>query len=185
MILASLIKQKSYEKVVYKLHRHPITFVPIVLLFLILMLIPGVVYFMINNLYPALLQGQTLFPLTILSASIFYLSIYLFFYAQFIDFYLDIWIVTNDRIVDIEQHGLFSRSISELDLFRIQDVTTEVHGIFPSLFRYGDVYVKTASANVNIVFRNVPNPNKVRENLIQLADADRRFHYKEDKDENT
>lgn len=181
MQISYLIKQKSYEKIIYKLHRHPITFIPVIALFLLLILVPIVVYLLINSLFPTLLEGPVLFPITVLVGSVYCLSIYLLFFAMFIDYYLDIWVVTSDRIIDIEQFGLFSRSISELDLFRIQDVTTEVHGVFPTLFHYGNVNVKTASPNVNIIFRNIPNPNKVREDLIRLADEDRKWHYSQEK----
>lgn len=178
MHLSSLIKQKSYERVVYVLRRHWITFAPIALLFLTLLAVPAAVYAMITYLFPPLLSGASLFPLAVMLGSAYYLSAYLFFYAQFVDYYLDLWIVTNDRIVDIEQFGLFSRTISELDLFQIQDVTTDVHGFFATVFHYGDVSVKTASANISIVFRNVPNPNKIREHLVRLSDEDRKYHFK-------
>ena len=179
MILSHLIRQKPYEKIEYLLRRHPITFVPQILLFFLLMAIPFVVYLLINNLYPTLLDqmnSKIAFPLGVLLASIYYLGLYLFFYSQFIEFYLDMWVVTNDRIVDVEQKGLFSRTISELDLYRVQDVTVDMNGIFPSLFKYGHVKVKTASQNLGIVFHNVPNPNEIREALIQLSDADRKHH---------
>jgi len=183
MHLSQVIKQKPYEKIVYHLRRHPITFLPIALLFLVLMAVPVVVYFLINNIYPVLLAGPIMYPLTVLGGSVYFLSIYLFFYGHFIDYYLDLWIVTNDRIVDMEQLGLFRRTTTEVDLFRIQDVTANIRGVLPTLFNYGDVVIKTASSNLNIVFRNVHNPNGVREKLIQLADDDRKHHYAQDKKE--
>ena len=176
MGVSDIIKKKGYEKVIFVLHRHPITFIPIIFLFIILLLVPVAVYFLISTIYPSLLFKAPIFQLGVLLGSIYYLSIYLFFYAQFIDFYLDIWIVTNDRIVDIEQNNLFNRTITEVDLFRIQDVTTNVEGVFPTIFKYGVVDIKTASINTNIQFKNVPNPNHVREQLIRLADEDRKFH---------
>src|SRR3990167_2641103 len=169
MQIAHLIKQKSYEKIEYFLRRHPLTFVPIFAVFVILMLVPVALYFLLNNLFPQLLTGELSYPVLVLFASVFYLSVYLFFYGQFIDFYLDLWIVTNDRIVDIEQHGLFSRSISELDLYNIQDVTVEISGFFHTMFKYGDLHVKTASDNSQVIFRDIPNPNEVRQALIELS----------------
>ncbi|MFH1947065.1 MAG: PH domain-containing protein [Candidatus Magasanikbacteria bacterium] len=177
MLISHLIKQKPYEKIEFLLRRHPITFISILFLFLILSLIPVALYFLFNNLYPQLLTGEISYPLLVLFASIYYLSIYLFFYSQFIDFYLDLWIVTNDRIVDIEQFGLFSRTTSELDLYRIQDVSVDVSGFFPTILKYGNVTVKTASSNSDIVFRNIPNPNQVRQGLIQLSEEDLKFHH--------
>ena len=176
MHISALIKQKSYEKVIYVLHRDPITFVPQVVLFLILAIIPFIGYTFLNNYFPDILTGAISYPLVVLSASIFYLSIILFLYTEFTIFYLDISIVTNDRIVEIEQLGLFSRTISELELFRIQDVTSEVNGLFPSLFHYGNVFIKTASENNNIIFHNIRNPEQIREELIKLAHEDRKFH---------
>ncbi len=177
MLISHLIKQKSYEKIEFFLRRHPITFVPILFLFIILILVPVVIYFLINNLFPQLLTGEIAYPILVLFASLYCLSIYLFFYAQFIDFYLDLWIVTNDRIVDIEQHGLFSRTTSELDLYRIQDVTVNVNGFFPTIFKFGNVTVKTASSNSDIIFKNIPNPNQVRQGLIQLSEEDLKHHH--------
>lgn len=176
MHLSTIIKQKSYEHIEYSLRRHPLTFLPIASLFLILLLVPPALYFLIQNLFPDLLQGPILYPTTVLAGSVYYLSIYLFFHSHFVDFYLDLWIITNDRIVDIEQTGLFHRSVTELDLFRIQDVTTLVKGFFPTLFHYGDVIVTTASQTTGIIFRKIPNPDHIRQELIRLADGDRKYH---------
>lgn len=174
--MSHLIKQKSYEQIIFVLRRHWITFIPIALLFITLALAPFALYLMIGNLFPDLLTNEILKPITLLFASVYFLSLYLFFYAQFIDFYLDIWTVTNDRIIDIEQHGLFHRVITELDLFQIQDVTAHVKGVIPTLFGYGNLVIKTASTTSTIIFYNIPNPNRVREQLIRLADEDRKFH---------
>jgi|SRR3989344_5528785 len=177
MHLSNLIHQKSYEKVNFILRRHPLTFLPQIGLFLLLLSLPIFVYFIITASFPTLFASDKLFAAAVLTASVYYLSVYLFFFMHFIDYYLDIWIVTNDRIVDVEQFGLFSRTISELDLFRVQDVTTDVHGLFPTFFNYGDVSVKTASQNLDIIFRAVGNPNHIRQELLQLADIDRQYHY--------
>ncbi len=176
MHMSSVIHQKSYEKIVHVLHRHPITFVPKLAFFLILLAIPAVLYVMIDNLFPALFSSQVVTAVSFLSASVYYLATVVFFYTQFTIFYLDLWIVTNDRIVDIEQRGLFSRTVSELDLYQIQDVTTQVHGFFATLLHYGHVEVKTASSNTGIVFRDVKNPDKLREEILDLANKDRFYH---------
>jgi len=176
MSIAHIIKEKKGEHVIMILHRHPITFLPTIALFLVLFFVPIALFYMGNSLFPTLLDSAIAYPLLVLFASVYYLSIYLFFFAQFIDFYLDMWVITNERIVDIEQHSLFHRVITELELFRIQDATTNVQGIFPTLFNYGNVIVKTASNTDGIVFYNVPNPNSIRTNLIQFAEDDRKRH---------
>jgi membrane protein YdbS with pleckstrin-like domain len=179
MDVRSLIHQKSYERVSKVLRRHPITFIPQTVLFLVLLITPFLLYKLTQSNFPMLFENEIFFVLAVLISSIFYLSVYLFFFAQFIDFYLDVWIVTNDRIIDIEQFGLFSRQISELDLFRVQDITTTIKGVIPTFFQYGDVSIKTASQNLDIVFRQVGNPNTVRHEILNLAEVDRKYHYHE------
>ncbi len=176
MHISSVIHQKSYEKIVHMLRRHPITFVPRVLFFVVLLAVPIAVYVMIETLFPTLFTSDILMAVVFLLGSVYYLATIVFFYTQFTIFYLDLWIVTNDRIVDIEQHGLFSRTVSELDLYQIQDVTTQVHGFFPTLLHYGNVEVKTASSNTGIVFHDVKNPDALRQEILDLANKDRFYH---------
>ena len=160
----------------YLLRRHPFTFIPRVLFFFVLLALPMVLLILMNVLFPVLFTHQIYFPLIVLGGSAYLLFTLLFFYTEFTDYYLDIWIITNDRIIDMEQFGLFSKTVSEIDLFRIQDVTTDVHGIFATFFNYGTVTITTASTNTNLVFRNISDPNKIRNELIRLSHEDRKYH---------
>jgi uncharacterized membrane protein YdbT with pleckstrin-like domain len=177
MEINQLIKQKSYERIEYILRRHPITFIPEIALFIILGLIPLALWAILPSIAPVVLTNSTLLPIIILTSSVYYLGILAIFFTQFIDFYLDLWIITNDRIIDVEQFGIFARNISELDLFRIQDVTTDVHGLFSTFFKYGNVTVKTASDNQSIIFKNIRGPHHIQRDLIRLSHEDRKFHY--------
>ncbi len=176
MHLSHFIKQKSYEHVEHVLRRHWITFLPVLFSFLVMLVVPVAVYFGIQYLFPALLEGPIITPILTLFGSAFILYSLLFFYIQFIDYYLDLWIVTNDRIIDSEQKGLFARTVTELELFQIQDVTTHVKGLFGTIFKYGDLVIATASNTNTIIFHDIPNPELVRQELVRLAEADRSYH---------
>ncbi len=176
MRIQRFVKLKEYEQIVYILRRHPLTFIPTAVLFIALLLIPVILYTLIRPVYGDFFSGPNVYPLMILGGSVYYLSIYLFFYAYFIDFYLDVWIITNDRIIDNEQHGLFHHTTTELELHNIQDVTSQTAGIIGTFFKFGDVTIKTSSVTTTIVFRQIPNPSKIRAELIKLADEDRKHH---------
>lgn len=176
MYLSAIIKKSPGEHELEMLRRHPITFLPYVLFFILLLAVPFILYTLIATLFPDFFANTTLQSIAIIFTSVYLLCIYIFFYTQFIAYYLDIWVITNERMIDVEQFGLFSRSVSELELSQIQDVTADVHGIFATFFNYGDVSIKTASSTASIIARQVPNPNHVRETLIKLADSDRRTH---------
>jgi uncharacterized membrane protein YdbT with pleckstrin-like domain len=129
-------------------------------------------FIILFTLYPTINESQ-FYPAIILGASGYMLYIWLFFFFMFIDYYLDVWIITNERIINIEQEGFFFRMISEERLFRIQDVTSEVKGVVPTMFGYGDVYIQTAGEKSRFNFEQVPNPDGIRDIIIRLAEVDR------------
>lgn len=177
MSLQNLIKQKSYEKIVLTARRHPVTFVPYIIFFLLLLIVPLGVYWLLNHsALNSYWQSPSGYAVTIIIASVYFLSCILFFYTNFVTFHLDMWIVTNDRLLDMAQKNLFSRVISELDLYHIQDATSQVNGFFPSIFNYGDIVLQTAGAVDRFMFHNVANPNKLRELILDLSAEDKKYH---------
>lgn len=93
--------------------------------------------------------------------------LWIYCFLLWTDYYLDIWVITTDRVINIEQRGLFVRHISELQFSQIQDITTEVGGFFPTILNYGDVFAQTAAEETRFAFHNVPNPYEVRARLME------------------
>jgi hypothetical protein len=83
---------------------------------------------------------------------------------------LDVWIVTDQRIINIEQKGLFSRVVSELELENIQDITSDVRGVIATFLNYGDLFVQTAAEKERFIFRNIPDPYKVKDMIMNLQE---------------
>jgi len=178
MNIFNLIHKKQYEKVVARVRRHFVTYIPTMLFFLLLMMVPLGLYFLIQNIFPFLLTDPVGYPLLTMLASIYYLSLMLFLYTSFIEFYLDLHIITNDRMVDIEQITLFARKIAEVDLYQIQDVSSEIRGFFPTIFKYGDVDVQTAGSVPKFSMKNVPQPHQLRRLILDLSADDKKYHRK-------
>lgn len=176
MSINNLIHTKNYEQVVVQVRRHLITYVPTLLFFILLLLVPLVVYYLLSATMPNLLVEQTSYTLLVLLASVYLLSILLFFYTSFVEFYLDIHIVTSDRMVDVNQITLFARKIAEVDLYQIQDVSSEIKGFFGTVFNYGYVDVQTAGSIPKFSMENVPNPHRLRRIILDLAAVDKRYH---------
>ncbi len=83
-------------------------------------------------------------------------------------YYLNIQVITNVRVVDIDQTGLFSHVVSELHIEKIEDVTSETRGIFGTLFNFGNVYIQTAGTKERFVFDNVPQPAVIEKTILDL-----------------
>ncbi len=169
-------ERKEYEVLKFLLRRHIITFVPKIILFVILLGVPLFLGWFLNMIFPDLLVGPAASVVVTLSTSTFYLFTLVFFLTQFNDYFLDVWIVTNERIIDIEIRGLFSRTVSETRFYRVQDVTSEMKGFFATIFNYGNVYIQTAGSMERFIFRNIPRPVFIAEEIMKLIEADKPFH---------
>ncbi len=88
-------------------------------------------------------------------------------YGAFTRYFLNAWVLTSQRIVNIKQRQFFSREVSSLFLSRIQDVTTDVAGFIPSLIGIGDIKVQTAAEEVEFVMRGIPRPYHMRNLIIK------------------
>lgn len=83
-------------------------------------------------------------------------------------YYLNFQIITNNRIVDIDQKGLLLHATTEIHLAQIEDVTAEIKGFLGNLFNYGTVFVQTAGTKTRFEFDNVPDPNRIVKLILDL-----------------
>ena len=143
--------------------------------------VPAALFYILSFVFTQFIfQDSIAYPLFVIFISAYYLFVWLLLFFLFVDYYLDAWIITSERIIDIEQNGFFARTISEEMLYRIQDVTSEVDGVFPTIFRYGDVHIQTAGTEERFFFHQVPEPEEVRDTIIKLVEKSKLFH-KDDK----
>jgi len=96
------------------------------------------------------------------------LLLWMHFFATWSDHWLDAWIITTERVIDIEQHGFFRREVSSFPLTKIQDVTYTISGIIPTWLHFGDVRIQTASISEDFIMRQVPFPDLVKEHLVEV-----------------
>jgi CRP-like cAMP-binding protein/uncharacterized membrane protein YdbT with pleckstrin-like domain len=91
---------------------------------------------------------------------------------QYEDWKNDVYIVTDDRIIDVEMKPL-SLNVKQREggLDRIQNVTTQQRGVWAAVFGYGDVVITTAAANEGFTFNMVPNAKQVQAAIFQRVDT--------------
>ena len=86
--------------------------------------------------------------------------------AMFTNYYLDILIVTNQRIIDVEQLGLFARDVTSAPLQNIEDIKVEVIGILPSLLDFGNLHIQTAGTIQQMTIYGIHRPNTIRDQIV-------------------
>ena len=136
-------------------------------LFLFLMVLPIAIFYLIPTFLVGLLSDTAWEGVLVMFFGSYYLMMWLFFFASLVDYYLDVWIVTSERIIDIQQISLFRHVVAEQRIVRVQDVTSQVQGIIPTFLNYGNVNIQTAGEIERFVFEQVPNPERVKKLIFQ------------------
>lgn len=160
------------EEIVMVLHRN---WFYLLQQFLFLFVVVGILFVsfaFLPQFYPNLLSGVNK-PVTLFAQNFFILAIWIYSFLIWVDYYFDIWIVTNERIVNIEQKGMFTRKVSEMTYAKVQDISTEVMGFIPTIINYGDVKIQTAGENENFIFRTVSDPYHVKSVIAELQKKNR------------
>jgi uncharacterized membrane protein YdbT with pleckstrin-like domain len=90
------------------------------------------------------------------------------FFVEWTDYRFDIWIVTNQRIIDIDQVGLFSRDIATVRLSDVEDITVEMYGFVSTIFKFGTLMVQTAGSKNEFFIKNAKSPEQAKAMIYTL-----------------
>lgn len=160
--------QEKGEKIVLLLRAHIITLVPAAIFILFLVLTPIVVLAITANfgvnlsnfLKPKLLVAVILAWYTFAAG---------YTLLRFLLWFFNVYLVTNERLVDFDFEGFLLKAVSETRLNKIQDVTSRIYGPIRTLFNFGDVFVQTAGAEREFEFHAVPKPDSVAQAISYQA----------------
>jgi hypothetical protein len=85
----------------------------------------------------------------------------------------DIWVVTNQRLIDSFRTNPFNLKISTADLVNVQDMTVERSGILRTVFDFGDVICQTAADQQEFRISAIPHPRDVQALVDRERDRER------------
>ncbi len=166
-----MIDLREEEKILFEVRKHWFIIatelaVLIIFAFIPLIIPPVLSYLNVDILIGGLGGSSNLF---IFIYMIWLLILWITGFIFWTNYFLDVWIVTNEKIIDVEQISLFSREVSILHLDRIQDITTEVNGIINTFLKFGDLHVQTAGQQREFVIDSVKNPNEVSRRINEIV----------------
>jgi membrane protein YdbS with pleckstrin-like domain len=165
------------EEIVLNVREHPLLLFLHLVKYPILAVLPLLLFTVvgfISQASPALSLGLGQSLSFSNGTSRFFVGIYLLFiwmamfYAIMLHF-LNIWIVTTARIIDVHQNGFFRRVVSSFLLVRVQNVTTNVSGVFGTVFGFGTLNVETAGRSEIFEMVGIHDPDEVRDIIMQLV----------------
>lgn len=111
--------------------------------------------------HPAL--GAVLFKVAMATLAV----VILVWAHAWIGWYYSVYIVTDQRIIEIRQHGLFNRRVSEWRLEMVQNVNYHVKGIQAVIFGFGDITAQTFSGD--LVMPTIHKPTQIHSQLVKIV----------------
>lgn len=164
-----MLKLNENEKILTTIRKHWFVMARTIVVFVVLLLLPP----MVLSLLPfitAEFDQATIEPLTNLFLSLYIMVLLVFLFLLWMDYYLDMWIITNERIIDVEQQGLFHRQVSEIPLQHVQDVTIEVKGVIETFLKFGTIRIQTAGER-EFKIEFVPNLYEAKDLILKYTTA--------------
>lgn len=115
-----------------------------------------------------------------------YLILTFFVFQNFLLWFYNVYIVTDERIIDVDFFGLLYKNINATQIRKIEDVNYSQRGVLSGFFDYGNVVVETASAQKSddtptersaFTYDNVPRPDRVVRVITELMEQEEHEEY--------
>jgi len=132
--------------------------------------IPAAAAFLTASIILALMLTRPV-PIAIAILSLVFLLLVAVLAFLFIDWHNDIYILTTDRVIDIEKRPFTREFRREANMAMIQDVSYEQPGFIAKLLNFGNVRLETAGTRGEFTFDNVPNPRGVQNEIVRRLSA--------------
>ena len=80
--------------------------------------------------------------------------------------YFSVFIVTNQRLIQITQKGLFHRSVVDMGLAQIQMVNYEISGLEQTFLGFGTIMMQTFVGD--LVIHDIHRPALIQKKLLEI-----------------
>lgn len=127
---------------------------------------------LLSDLVPNTLNLSNYSSLVTFVSAAWVLSCVLTAFMTWTHYYLDLWIITDRRIIVIDQIHFFNRKVSSFRLERLQDIKVTINGIIPTFLNFGTILAQTASdAESNFMSTGLPDPRGLQSTIQKATDT--------------
>lgn len=158
------------ENIVMVVRKHWFVMLATIIGILLMAVIPLIIYMILNS---------SLLPINIpdfnqsfkiwmgFLYSLWLLILWVVFFVDWTDYYLDMLLITDKRVMNVNQNGFFRREVISFRYEQIQDITVETKGVLQTFFKYGLIQVQTAGEKRCIIIKHASNPEEARSEILR------------------
>ena len=151
------------EEVLYVFHKHPIVMRKGLIIGMVAWLIGPIYTLTLTYTQPNNPPNLTFFGLSLVISIVLGMIL---FAPSWIGWHFSVFIVTDQRFIQISQKGLFHRSVADLGLNQIQSVNYEVSGLQETLLGFGTIKMQTYVGDLTI--HEVHHPARIQKKLLEI-----------------
>jgi hypothetical protein len=160
------------ERILALFRRHWWFLWPQSILLLLAAVVPVVVVALLLN-FIGVLDDLGIYFWIVVAVWLVYWAVRIFF--NWYRYHNDIWLVTDQRLIDSFKKHPFDLRVATADLVNVQDINVVKSGLTPSLLNYGSVVCETAGAATDeFVISGIPHPEEVQLLIDRERDRERK-----------
>ena len=158
--LKPFFQLKPHEEILETVHESVIPHLPRFVLFVLLFALP---FFFLFPLFQEGVVGVIVFFVLLLVTSVL-------LWRAFFRWKNTALVITDLRVVDLDQKGFFDRTVTESVYKQMDEVNYRVKGFFPTIFRYGTVRLHMNGSAADIEFKNIVRPARIHDLINDLRE---------------
>lgn len=151
------------EDVLFVFRKHPIVMRKGLIIGLAAWLIGPIYTLILTYTSPDNLPSMQFFGLSLLLSILLGMLI---LFPSWIGWYYSVFIVTDQRLIQITQRGLFHRSVVDIGLSKIQSTNYEIKGLQATLLSFGTIVIQTYMGD--LVIHEVHKPVEVIRKINEI-----------------
>ena len=82
--------------------------------------------------------------------------------------YFSMLVMTDRRLVILDQRGILDRAVSQVNLDKINDISYRKRGILQTVFNVGSLFIQISNSPDKIELKNIYDPGKRQQELFGL-----------------
>ncbi len=114
--------------------------------------------------------GYFIFPQFLIGFSIWTaVGVFGYFY-HFLDWYFDVWVLTNTGVIDIERDGMFDVTTTRIDYHMIEGISYTIKGVMQTIFNYGNITIDKLGAKTSVILLEAASPRKLERIVMRYQE---------------
>ncbi len=151
------------EEVLFVFRKHPVVMRKGLILAMSMWLVGPVYTLALTYLRPNNYPSINFFFGSLIGSIVFGILVFMPWYLSW---YFSVFIVTDQRLIQITQKGMFNRSVVDMGLGQIQMVNYQVAGLQETLLGFGTITMQTFVGD--LVIHDIHHPAKIQKKLLEI-----------------